>query len=55
MKKNDILTAGIDGYTSDGAGVAHADGMAVFVPGTIRGETVRLHILKVQKTYAFAK
>ncbi len=55
MKKNDCLTAVIDGYTGDGAGVAHVDGMAVFVPGTIRGEKAELHIVKTLKTYAYAK
>ena len=28
----------IDGYASDGAGVARLDGMVVFVQGGIRGE-----------------
>ncbi|MEA4822629.1 MAG: 23S rRNA (uracil(1939)-C(5))-methyltransferase RlmD [Clostridiaceae bacterium] len=55
MRKNDIVTAAIDGYTSEGAGVTHIDGMAVFTPCAIAGETVDLRILKVQKTYAFGK
>ncbi len=55
MRKNDSITAVIDGCTSEGAGVAHVDGMAVFVPCAIPGETAELRILKVQKTYAYAK
>ncbi len=55
MKKNDRVTCVIDGYSSEGAGVAHADGMAVFVPGTIAGERAELHIVKVQKSYAYAR
>ena len=40
----------IDGYASDGAGVARLDGMVVFVQGGIRGEAcdVRLtHVLSL--------
>ena len=55
MNKNDQLTVEIDGYTSEGAGVAHAEGMAVFVPGTIAGERAQVQLLKVKKTFVYAK
>lgn len=55
LKKNQEITLTIDGYTSDGAGVGKVDGMAVFVPGTIAGEQVTAHIIKVNKTYAVGK
>ena len=55
MQKNDIYTVTIDGMTDDGSGVGRVDGLAVFVPYTLVGETVSIKILKTQKRYAFAK
>ena len=55
MKKNDLVTLTIDGYTAEGMGVGRADGMAVFVPGTIAGERAQVQLLKVKKTFAYAK
>lgn len=55
MKKNDEIILQIDGYTSDGNGVGHIDGMAVFVPLSAKGDTVRAKILKVKKSYAYGK
>lgn len=39
----------------DGEGIAKIDNFTIFVPQTIKGEKVKLLILKVNKTYAFAK
>lgn len=55
MKKNDEIILEIDGYTSEGSGVGHIDGMAVFVPLTAVGDTVRVKILKIKKTYCYGK
>ena len=55
MEKNDIIPAGIDGWSADGAGVAHVDGMAAFVAGGVPGDRCELRILKVAPTHAFAK
>ncbi|MCQ2462707.1 MAG: 23S rRNA (uracil(1939)-C(5))-methyltransferase RlmD [Clostridia bacterium] len=52
MKKNDEIELYIDGYTSEGSGVGHYNGMAVFVSGAAAGDTVTVHIIKVKKTYA---
>ncbi|HBL40493.1 MAG TPA: 23S rRNA (uracil(1939)-C(5))-methyltransferase RlmD [Ruminococcaceae bacterium] len=41
--------------TSEGSGVGHAEGMAVFVPMTAVGDCISAHILKTKKTYAYAK
>ncbi|MFR7473617.1 MAG: TRAM domain-containing protein [Christensenellales bacterium] len=46
LQKNQTITLEINGYTAEGAGVGHFEGMAVFVPGTLRGETVQCHIIK---------
>ena len=55
LKKNQIIRVTIDGYSAEGAGVSHVDGLAVFVPGTVAGEEWEIRILKVQKSCAFAR
>jgi len=55
INKNDIITAEITGWGSDGAGVAHADGLAVFVSDGVPGDSGKLRILKVASSHAFAK
>ena len=55
LKKNQIHTAEITGYTSDGAGVCRIDGRAVFVKGTIVGETWEVRILKVTSSVVYGK
>ncbi len=46
MKENQITTAEITGYTSEGEGVARIEGRAVFIPGAIAGERCRIRITK---------
>ncbi|MBQ6268383.1 MAG: 23S rRNA (uracil(1939)-C(5))-methyltransferase RlmD [Clostridia bacterium] len=55
LRKNDIVTLTVDACTADGSGIGRADGLAVFLPGAAVGDTVRAHILKVKKNYAYAK
>ena len=55
LKKNEIYEAEITGYTSEGLGVAHIDGMAVFVPRAVAGERCAVRILKVTKSVAYGK
>lgn len=55
MKKNDILTVTVDGMTAEGSGVAHPDGMALFIKGAAVGDTVSVRVIKVNKRYAIAK
>ncbi len=45
----------VTGMTSEGYGVAHHDGLAVFVPCTAPGDALRAHVVKVQKNYVYAK
>ena len=47
LKKNSIYDVTIDGWSSDGSGVAHIDGYGVFVPRTIKGERWTIKIVKV--------
>ena len=53
--KNQIYEAVITDYTSEGQGVAHIEGCAVFIPNAIAGERVRVRIEKAQKTWAAGK
>lgn len=55
MRKNEIATIEITGYTAEGNGVGRLDGMAVFVPGAAAGDTIRVRLVKVLKNYAFGK
>lgn len=55
LKKNDIIRAEIEGMTSEGSGVAHYEGMAVFVPCSAPGDVAELHIIKVTGSYAVGK
>ena len=53
--KNQIYEAVITDYTSEGQGVAHIEGCAVFIPNAIAGETVKVRIELVRKTWAAGK
>lgn len=55
LQKNQTIDLTIDGYTAEGAGVGRAEKMAVFVPGALKGETVRCLIIKCAKRYAVGK
>lgn len=55
LKKNDVYTCKITGYTSEGLGVTHICDRAVFIKDTIVGETWEVKILKVTKTAVYAK
>ena len=55
LAKNQLHTAEITGYTSDGTGVCHIAGRAVFVKGALAGETWQVRILKVTANAVYGK
>ena len=55
LVKNQIYEAVITDYTTEGQGIAHIEGCAVFVPNAVAGERVRLRITLVRKTWAAGK
>ena len=55
LKKNEIYTVVIEGYTSEALGVCRINGRAVFVPKTVIGEEWRVRIVKVSSTAVYAK
>ncbi len=55
MRKNDILTMTAENLGAEMEGVCRLDGMAVFVPGLLPGETAQVRLVKVEKRYAFGR
>ncbi len=55
LVKNQLHTVTIDGWSADGAGVAHILGRAVFIKGTIPGENWVVRIVKVSSSAVFAR
>ena len=55
LTKNQIYEATVTDYTSEGQGVAHIDGCAVFIPNAIVGEKVEVRIEKAAKNWAAGK
>ena len=55
LTKNQIYEAVITDYTSEGQGVAHVEGCAVFIPNAVAGEKVKVRIEKAAKTWAAGK
>ena len=53
--KNQIYETVITDYTSEGQGVAHIEGCAVFIPNAVCGEKVRVRIELARKTWAAGK
>ncbi len=55
-KKNQLLELTIEGYGSEGEGVAHLpDGMTCFVKGALAGEVCTVQLLKVGRTAAWGR
>ena len=55
VEKNEELELTIDGVTLEGAGIGRVDGFALFVPGALARERVRVHVIKVTPSYAVGK
>ena len=55
LKKNEIYTVTVDGWTSEALGVCHIEGRAVFLPRAIPGEQWRVRIVKVTNTAVYAR
>ena len=55
LTKNQIYETVITDYTSEGQGVAHIEGCAVFIPNAVAGEKVKVRIEKAAKTWAAGK
>ena len=49
LKKGSTVTLEITGAAFEGKGIGKLDGMAVFVPNTAPGDTVRVQIIRKKK------
>lgn len=55
LAKNQIIDIKITDMSADGNGIGRYENIAIFTPQTAIGDLVRVKILKVKKTYAYAK
>lgn len=55
MEKNQIIDLEITDLSYEAMGVAHYEGMTVFVTNALPGEVISAKVLKVKKNFAFAK
>ncbi|MCQ2440663.1 MAG: 23S rRNA (uracil(1939)-C(5))-methyltransferase RlmD [Clostridia bacterium] len=55
MNKNDIIHLDITDISAEGNGIGKYECMAVFVPKTAVGDSIKARVLKVKKSYAYAK
>ena len=55
MKKNDLTELTIEDISSEGFGIGHALGMAVFVKDAVPGDRVCAKVVKVKKTCVYAR
>ncbi|WP_319583346.1 23S rRNA (uracil(1939)-C(5))-methyltransferase RlmD [uncultured Pseudodesulfovibrio sp.] len=54
LQKDKIIECSIESLAFGGRGVAHVDGMAVFVEGGLPGDTVKARVVKAKKRFAEA-
>ena len=55
MQKDDLITVTIEDLSSEGLGVGHCDGMAFFIKDTVIGDVAEAKIMKMKKTYGYAR
>lgn len=55
LQKNQVIPLSIESLSSDGNGVGHFEGQAVFVPATAPGDMLKVRIVKPLARYAFGK
>ena len=55
IKKNEIYEVEIIDNGVAGEGIAKIDGFTVFIPNAIKGEKVKVKILKVLSSHGFGK
>ena len=55
MKKDDIVKVTIEDMSSEGLGVGRSDGLALFVKYTVIGDVAEVKVMKMKKTYGYAR
>ena len=55
IQKNEEYNVTIADYGYEGEGIAKIDNFTIFIPKAMKGETVKIRIVKVNTSYAFRK
>lgn len=55
MEKNDIVRVEITDMSTDGEGIGHSDGMTLFVKDAVIGDIADVKVMKLKKTYGYAR
>lgn len=55
LKKNDIFTVKITDMSDDGSGIGKHQGFTWFIKDTVAGDTVEASVMKMKKSYGFAR
>ena len=55
FKKNDEITLTIEDISDDGSGIGKSDGFIFFVKNALPGDEIRAKVMKVTKSYGFAR
>ena len=55
FKKNDEIILTIDDISDDGSGIGRSDGFIFFVKNTLPGDRIKAKVMKVTKSYGFAR
>lgn len=55
VKKNEYYEVMIEDLTHEGMGVAKVDGYALFIPDVLKGEHVKIKVVKTKKGFGFGK
>jgi len=55
MKKDDLIIVTIEDMSEDGSGIGKAEGMTFFIKDAVIGDQVEAKIMKLKKTYGYAR
>jgi 23S rRNA (uracil1939-C5)-methyltransferase len=55
VEKNQEIDLNIEGLTHEGDGVGRYEGFTLFVPQALPGERIKAKVLKIKKSYGYAK
>jgi 23S rRNA (uracil1939-C5)-methyltransferase len=54
MKRGEELTVTLEGFAFEGKSIARVDGLVLFVSGAVPGDTVRVRLTKIKKSFCEA-
>jgi 23S rRNA (uracil1939-C5)-methyltransferase len=55
MKRGELLTLALEQFALEGKSIGRVEGLVVFVPGAVPGDTVRVELTKIKKSYCEAR